>query len=301
MKILGLQDLKNYTSNSIITIGFFDGVHLGHQMIINTMVKEAKKNDLKSVVISFDDSILKRFKMTSNIYTLKEKEKYLKEMGVDYLLLLKDDDNVINYSAFEFKNEVLDKLKTKIVVSGSEFSFAKNKEGNATFIKEKTNYRLIEVGDVFVDNIKVSSTYIRNLLKDGNITLANELLYANVYVRSRVKRGKQIGRTLHFNTANLSVSKEKMLLKQGVYFGRVYYLKNKYYAIVNIGNNPTIAKNNKITMEVHILDFNEDIYGKNLTVFLDFYNREEIKFDNRELLEKQINKDKEKCREYYNL
>lgn len=301
MKILGLQDLKNYTSNSIITIGFFDGVHLGHQMIINTMVKEAKKNDLKSVVISFDDSILKRFKMTSNIYTLKEKEKYLKEMGVDYLLLLKDDDNVINYSAFEFKNEVLDKLKTKIVVSGSEFSFAKNKEGNATFIKEKTNYRLIEVGDVFVDNIKVSSTYIRNLLKDGNITLANELLYANVYVRSRVKRGKQIGRTLHFNTANLSISKEKMLLKQGVYFGRVYYLKNKYYAIVNIGNNPTIAKNNKITMEVHILDFNEDIYGKNLTVFLDFYNREEIKFANRELLEKQINKDKEKCREYYNL
>ena len=301
MKILGLQDLKNYTSNSIITIGFFDGVHLGHQMIINTMVKEAKKNDLKSVVISFDDSILKRFKMTSNIYTLKEKEKYLKEMGVDYLLLLKDDDNVINYSAFEFKNEVLDKLKTKIVVSGSEFNFAKNKEGNATFIKEKTNYRLIEVGDVFVDNIKVSSTYIRNLLKDGNITLANELLYANVYVRSRVKRGKQIGRTLHFNTANLSISKEKMLLKQGVYFGRVYYLKNKYYAIVNIGNNPTIAKNNKITMEVHILDFNQDIYGKILTVFLDFYNREEIKFDNRKLLENQIKKDKEKCREYYNL
>ena len=193
MKLIDLNDLKNFKDNSVITIGFFDGLHKGHQVILSTLSSLAKKNNYKSVIISFDESVLDLFKMSKNICSVTQKLDSFKAFDIDYVLLLKVSDNFMGLSAKEFIDNYLEKLNTKIVVCGSDFSFAKNKEGNIDYVKKHTNYDIVSVDDEYVNDIKISSTYIRNLLNNGNITLANSLLYEDFNIVSKVIQGKKIG------------------------------------------------------------------------------------------------------------
>ena len=298
MKILDLKDLNHYSENSCVTLGFFDGIHLGHQAILNTLVNKAKINNLKSVVITFDDSVLQLFKMSKNIISTADKLSYLSELGVDYVLLLKTSDNFMGLSAIEFKKQVLDKLNCKVLVSGNDLSFARKKEGNVNFLKENSNYEINIVDDVYVDFNKISSTYIRSLLLDGKVDKVNKLLYKPYSITSNVIEGFKIGRTIGFKTANINVTSSCYLLKHGVYFGKIIIEDKEYKTMVNVGINPTINSNEDLKVEAHILDFDLDVYYKYVKLIPEKYYREEVKFEKLEDLKNQLQIDLINLRSY---
>ena len=203
MKILDLKDLKNLKKNSVVTLGFFDGIHKAHEVILSSLVNISKENNYNSVVITFSDDILNLFKMSNNITSLNDKLEVFKNMDIDYVIVLKKSDNFMSLTAKEFINQYLKPINCKTIVCGSDFSFAKNKEGNINYIKENTDYNVILIDDIYDENNnKISSTYIRKLLKDGNVSLANKYLYKNFKIDSKVISGKEIGRTIGFKTAN---------------------------------------------------------------------------------------------------
>ena len=292
MKILDLKDLNNLKDNSVVTLGFFDGIHLGHQAILNALVNKAKILNYKSVVITFSDDVLNLFKMNNNIMLLNDKLNCFEKLNVDYVLVLKVSDNFMSLTAKDFIDCYLEKLNTKLLICGSDFSFAKNKEGNIDYIKNNTNYEIVEIDDVYYNNDKISSTYIRKLLNDGNITKANKLLFKPFSLESKVIGGKEIGRTIGFKTANLIINNPAKLLKHGVYFGVVSFENNSYKAMINVGFNPTVnSQLDDLKVEVHILDFNKNLYDKSINVTFLHFHRNEMKFDSLEDLKRQLDKD----------
>ena len=291
MKILDLNDLKNFSNNTCVTLGFFDGMHLGHQHIFNTLINECKNNNYKSVDITFDDSSLNLFKMTKNINSLEDKFAVFEQYGIDYIVLLKTKDNFMNLTANQFIETYLNPLNCKCVICGSELTFAKNKEGNMEYLLNNTDYKIISVDDVYVNDIKISSTYIRKLITQGQIDLANSLLYKPFSITSSVINGHKIGRSIGFKTANIKVNDSCNLLKHGVYFGKVI-INNKYYkSMINVGINPTVNIDNNLKIEAHILDFDDEIYNDNITIIFNKYHREEISFKSLEELKKQLDND----------
>jgi len=291
MKKLDLADLKNFKDNSVVTLGFFDGIHLAHQEILNNLVNYAKQNNYKSVVITFDDSILKLFKITDSIFTTIRKKEILETFDIDYIIELSINDNFMGLLPDEFVKQYLDRLNCKCIVCGTDFSFGKDKLGNAKFIKENTNIELIEVPDLYDEDIKISSTYIRRLLRSGDIERANALLIEPFSITSKVVHGKQIGKTINYKTCNLELTDQSKLLKPGVYFSEVFDGNIIYYGITNVGYNPTISNDNELTIETHLLDVDMDFYGKELTVSFLKYLREDYKFNSIDELKEQIKLD----------
>ena len=291
MRILDLSELKNYKENSCVTIGFFDGLHLGHKKIINSLINNEKNNNLKSVVITFSDDVLSYFKVSNPIFPLKNKIEFFESLNIDYLLVLSIKDNFVNLDANSFLNKILKPLNCKKIVCGNDFSFAKNKEGNTEFIKNNTNIDIEIVDDVYFNNNKVSSSYIRMLLLNGKVDIANKLLLHPFFIESKVIKGKQIGRTINFKTANLEINDSCYLLKNGVYFGKIIVLNKEYEALINVGINPTINDENNLKIEANILNFNEDIYDDKITAIFTLFKREELKFNSLIDLKNQIEKD----------
>ena len=291
MKILDLKDLKNLKDNTCVTLGFFDGMHLGHQKILSVLSTTAKENGLKSLVITFAEDVLNLFKMTKSIVSLEEKLSAIKSFNIDYVLVLKVEDNFMGLSAFAFKEQVLDMINTKYVICGTDFSFARKKEGNVEFLKKNSNYHIIQVDDVIIGNDKVSSTFIRNLILNGNVNKANQLLYKPFSINSYVVNGLKIGRNIGFKTANLRITDSCYLLKQGVYFGYITYKNKNYKTMINVGINPTINLNDDLKIEAHILDFSEDIYDEKITLTFLTYYRDEKKFESLDDLRNQLSID----------
>ena len=293
MKLIDLNDLKNFKDNSVITIGFFDGLHVGNQVIFNTLKSISKEKNYKSVVITFDESVLSLFKMSKQICSVSSKLQAMKENGIDYVLLLKVSDNFMSLSAFDFIERYLNPLNCKSIVCGSDFSFGKNKQGNIEFLRKHSDYEIVSVDDVIIDDKKISSTYIRNLLTNGEVKLANSLLYKNFNIESEIIHGKQIGRTIGFKTANLKVTDSIHLLKKGVYFGYAIIFNKKYKAMINVGVNPTIDDSNNLKVEAHILSFEDDIYLQNIDIEFLHYHRNEMTFNSLDELKKQLDIDKD--------
>ena len=291
MKILDLKDLKNLKDNTCVTLGFFDGMHLGHQKILSVLSSTAKENDLKSLVIKFAEDVLNLFKMTKSIVSIEEKLSAIASFNIDYVLVLKVTDNFMGLSAIEFKEQVLDMINTKYVICGSDFSFARKKEGNIEFLRNNSNYNIIQVDDVIINGDKVSSTFIRNLISNGNVDKANQLLFKSFSNNSSVENGLKSGRNIGFKTANLKITDSCYLLKQGVYFGYVSYNNKDYKAMINVGINPTINLNDNLKIEAHILDFSEEIYNEKISLTFLTYYREEKKFENLDELRNQLSID----------
>jgi len=303
MKILhGFSGVSDEFKGAIATIGNFDGVHLGHQQIFRKIVQEARQNQSKSVVITFDPhpkSILHPDKRPFYLLTtLDEKLKLIESLEVDGVMLIPFSLEFSKTTAKDFVCQILwEQLRIKKIFIGHDYTFGKGKEGNEEFLArygKKLGFQVDVTNAVKVGEIIISSTRIRNAILDGDVITAGALLGRPYNLKSSVTGGHKRGTQLGFPTANLEP--EKILLPpEGVYAVAVELKKNRYQGVLNIGSNPTFG-NKELTVELHILDFQADIYGEELEIFFIDRIRGEVRFDSPESLVNQIRHDVTRAR-----
>lgn len=277
--------------NLSLALGYFDGVHLGHQSVIKNTVDFAHQNGNKSAVITFSDHPCCYFwgVCPKYILTPKEREEKIAELGVDYLYEL-DFESISGLTAEDYLKDILVKYFTPSSIStGWNHNFGYKKSGNVKFLAQnakKFDYTYFELPPQKIENEVISSTSIRKLLSTGKIEKANAMLGYNFLIKGKVIKGNQIGRTIGFKTANLIYPPELIDLPFGVYSVDTQYGK----AIANFGTRPTVDGKGTL-LEVHILDFDKDIYGENITVKFNKMIRTEKKFPSLDALKIQIKTD----------
>ncbi|MGD9677164.1 MAG: bifunctional riboflavin kinase/FAD synthetase [Vulcanibacillus sp.] len=289
-------NIKYKQSPNIMAIGYFDGVHLGHQKVISKALERAKENNIICSVMIFEPhphEIIGVTNKVEKITPINSKINQLKKLGVNICYIVKFTKNFANTSPRNFIDEILIQLNVKGIVVGYDFTFGKNGSGNPETLKElsKNIYTVDIIEPYFLSNIKISSTRIRDCLISGNITDANKMLGRSYSFKGKVVHGDGRGRDIGFPTVNLELIDDYSKIKNGVYTVNVKYNGNKLLGVMNVGYRPTFSPDNVIKYEVYIIDFNEEIYGQELEVELLYYLREEKKYSNIEDLKKQINID----------
>ena len=296
------KGLKNALSShpSILTLGTFDGIHQGHRTIISKLTSESKKHDLKSIILTFfpHPRNIVGSKKIKSISTIDEKIQIFSELDLDELIIQNFNKSFSEMGAEEFIKLLVNNLNLKKIIVGYNHRFGKNRSADINVLRDfstKYDFEVIEIKAFEVEKIKISSTKIRSAINDGNIDICNNYLGYNFNINGIVVKGKSIGKSIGFPTANINVAEEyKIIPKNGVYLVRCFFEKNKFYGMMNIGYNPTFGSNEK-TIEVNIFDFSGDLYDKNIRIeFLKFI-RDEIKFDNAEELQNQLINDRENC------
>jgi len=290
---------------SIVTIGTFDGVHAGHRTIINRIINLAKKRNGQSVLITFEPH--PRFLINPQhrlklLTTLEEKKSLLEKLGLHHLVIAPFTKEFANQEAKNYVEDFLiKKIKPSVLVIGYDHHFGKGRSGNFNLLKqyaEQGHFQLEEISKQLVEDAHVSSTTIRKALELGDVREANNLLQSNFQLSGEVIIGDQKGRTIEFPTANLQISSDKKLIPpNGVYAVRAFIKNQCFSAVMNIGFRPTVTDKPELRLEVHLIDFDEDIYGENLKVEFIERIRAEKKFNSFEDLKKQIELDCESARE----
>ena len=300
MKIYhGIEDFKRL-DYAVVTSGTFDGVHVGHQKILSRLKEIARKSNGETVLITFWPH--PRFVLYPEqtdlklLNTFEEKADLLREQGIDHLLRIPFTKEFSKLTSKEFiRNILINTIGTKKLVIGYDHRFGKNREGSFEHLKENASIYGFDVEEISrqdIDNVGVSSTKIRTALMEGDVTTGTELLGRPYSIRGRVVKGEKIGRILGFPTANLEVdSQHKLIPADGSYAVKVHHRNQELQGMLNIGFRPTVNGKTK-TIEAHIFNFNEDIYGE--TISIDFIRRirDEIKFTDVEELKKQLASDK---------
>lgn len=290
------NELKKFENENVIALGAFDGLHIAHKYLINKTIEFAKINNISSMVCTFTNlpKRVVQHKKPLRILQKKKKELLIDEFGIDYLVTLEFDEYIRNMSHTDFiKDFLIDKLNAKIIVVGYDYRFGKNREGDINILKkyaDEYNYSVYVVDKFMMDNNVVSSTLIREKLSQGDIKFSNLLLGRKYSLIGKVKKGKQLGKIFGFPTANLFIKDENIILKSGVYITNTLINNKIYNSITNIGNNPTFNEK-RIVVETYIFDFNEVIYDEQIEVFFIDFIREEIKFNSKDELIKQIDSD----------
>lgn len=292
---------KNYNefkgSNTCLAIGAFDGLHKGHQLIINKAIEAARENNYPAAVLSFFPhplEIIDGKNPPPAVVSRQQKISLLQEMGIDYYFEQKFDQEFSQLRAEQFVNNILlDKIKVNTVVVGDDFRFAYKNEANVEILSkmaELHDFQAKIITQLHDSDDRISSTRIRALLKNGKIETAARLLGRPYQVCGKVIHGKKRGRKLGFPTANLKLETNYVLPPEGVYAVKVYYDQQEYTAAANIGYNPTF-NNHDISFEVYLLDFEKNIYGERLCVDLIEFIRGERQFKNKEELINQMQQD----------
>ena len=295
-------DEFNSTDYTILTIGTFDGVHLGHQKVLERLTKEAKNNNLKSTVLTFfphPRTVLNPNKPLKLINSVNERTDLLSKSKIDNLIIHPFDKSFSELDPEKYVLEILvKKLKAKIILIGYDHKFGKNRTADINDLKmygEKYGFKVIEIKAEEISNIAISSTKIRKAISEGDISTAKEYLGYDVSLSGKIVHGRSIGRTIGFPTANVEVSEGyKLLPKNGVYLIQSIINKKQVFGMMNIGVKPTLIESSK-TIEINFFDFEGDLYDKNIRVDIKQFIRDEIKFDSLELLKSQIQKDKINC------
>lgn len=298
-----ISELSNLT-NSIVTIGTFDGVHLGHQKIIKRLVELKEKQGGKVVLFTFDPhprKILFPEQLDLKLITATpEKCELFQKFGVDYVLVFPFTREFSQMNASDYVSDIIVKgLKTKTLVIGYDHRFGSNREGNIETLKhlsEVYNFNIEEIPAQEINQLNVSSTRIRKAINEGDIKTANAFLGYPFFISGAVIKGKQLGRTIGYPTANIFIEDaDKLLPKMGVYAVKVFIGSNSFKGMLNIGLNPTTDFDNKIKIEVNIFDFDRDIYGEILKVEFIKRIRDEQKFTNLDELKIALANDKMAC------
>ena len=306
-----LEDISAFESDSpvFLTQGTFDGVHLGHQKILKKLVADAQAANGVSVLLTFfphprlvlypDDNELKM------LNTLDEKIHKVERMGLDYLIILPFTKELSRTTAEMFTRDVLvNKLDVSKLIIGYDHRFGKNREGSLEQMRafsEIYDFEVEEIPAQDVDDSIISSTKIRRALLAGDVKTANASLGESYQLTGTVVRGNQRGRVLGYPTANIDLDANyKLIPSFGVYGVRVTYAGTQYYGMLNIGYNPTF-ENTERRIEVHIFDFDLEIYQEEITLELDYYVREEHKFSGPEELKQQLKLDEQEVRGLYHI
>ena len=294
-----IQNFHFQTKKNIITIGTFDGVHLGHKSILEKLKHATQNNQYESLVLTFfphPRMVLQQDSSIKLLNTIDEKATLLEKYGIDNLIIHPFDEAFSNLTAEEFVKDILvDKLNIHKIIIGYDHRFGKNRTADIndliTFGK-KYSFEVEQINAHEIDEIAISSTKIRKALLDGNIKLANQYLGYPYFISGIVVEGKKIGRTIGFPTANIQINENyKLLPKNGVYVVSSEIDNVLYFGMMNIGKNPTIGENDQ-SIEVHFFNLNEDIYNKNLQILILEHIREEQKFNSLSELQVQLDKDK---------
>lgn len=299
MKIF--DSIKSFKSSNqtIVTLGTFDGVHLGHKSILNKLKEASKNSDDESLVLTFfphPRMILEQDTDIKLLNTIEEKAELLNNFGIDNLIIQKFDNTFSQLEPEDFVKQVLvDQFNIKKIIIGYDHRFGKNRAADIHDLinfGEKYNFEVEQISAQEIDDVSVSSTKIRTALKEGNITLANEYLGYTYFLNGIVVQGKQLGRTISYPTANIRVTESyKLIPAIGVYAAYIIVDGQKYFGMINIGTNPTLG-DNPITIEMNIFDFNQDIYGKKVTIGFIEKIREQQKFNSLDELKVALKNDK---------
>ena len=283
--------------NTVVTIGNFDGLHIGHQKLIKYTKFYSKEYNLKSVVLSFYPHPIKFLRNIEFdlISPKEEKRNIIESYFIDYYVEYSFDEHLSNNTAKDFIEFYLyKKLNCKFLIVGEDYKLGKDgllDKSKLEAICNLYNIKLKVVPTLFNNNKKISSTEIKINIKNNNLNLVRELLGRPYSIYGKVEKGAKLGRTIGFPTINLKIPENKVLLVNGVYFTNTL-INNKYYdSVTNIGVKPTIGGKNDKTIETYIIDFNQDIYDNYVTILFYDFIRKEIKFKNIDELKKQIKHD----------
>lgn len=295
-----IHSLSNYqhTENTVVTIGTFDGVHIGHQKIIEQVVETAKKLGTKSVLLTFfphPRMVLQQNASIELINTIDERAELLSKTGLDYLIIHPFSIEFSRLIALDFVRKILvNQLNTSKLIIGYDHHFGKNREGNLEQLTEYShlyNFEVEEIPAQDINDVSVSSTKIRKALSDKNIKTANKYLGYHFMLNGTVVNGKQLGGKIGFPTANISIKEDyKLIPKMGVYVVKSKIDNNTIFGMMNIGFRPTLEGKHQ-TIEVHFFNFEKDLYNQNLTIEILYFLRDEEKFDSVEKLILQLKED----------
>ena len=288
--------------NAVITIGTFDGVHMGHRQLIYKLKEEAEKAGGESVIITFHPHPRKVVSSAilgiRLINTMEEKLELLTELGIDHVVVVPFTEVFANQSAEEYiKNFLIDKFHPHTIIIGYDHRFGRDRTGDYRLLEKhmaEYNYRLKEIPKHILDNISISSTNIREAILHGDIHTAETLLGYQFFFSGTVVHGDKLGRKLGYPTANLKITnEEKLIPANGIYavYVQTENTTDRLKGMMSIGFRPTVDGKKRV-IEVNLFDFDKEIYDQTLKVFLKKYLREEVKFNNLEELVKQIDQDK---------
>lgn len=291
---MGVYFELNENKNTALALGFFDGVHFAHQTLIKKTVELAQKNGIKSALITFLDSpfYILTGKNPSYITLLDDKINLIQNLGVDDIYVLDFNKYKLMEADDYIHNVLIEHFHPKFIVTGFNHRFGANKKGDSKLLSSfNHDFNYVEINPIYENDILISSTNIKKFISDGEIELANKMLNRNFSIKGTVIKGQEIARTLGYRTANIILGNKLIKPKYGVYFGYSYYKNTKYPSLINFGIRPSVDKNLVETLEVHLLNFNKNLYGEELKVEFETFRRGEIKFSNIEELKNQINSD----------
>ena len=305
-KTIKLEDYSNKIK-TVITIGTFDGVHIGHQKIIKRLVKNAKNDNLKSIVLTFfphPRMVLQKDANIKLINTIDEKAKLFENLRLDFLVVKEFTKEFSRLTALEFVRDILvNKLNVSQIIIGYDHQFGRNRTANIDDLREYGEiyeFKITEITAQDIDEVTISSTKIRNALNEGDIETANTFLGYNFMLTGTIVRGKGLGKQIGFPTANLQIEEDyKLIPKNGVYVVKSYINEETIFGMMNIGTNPTVGGKFQ-SIEIHFFDFDQDIYGEKIKIELLKRLRDEQKFESLEILQKQLHKDKSIAIDYIN-
>lgn len=300
--VVTVQSISNYDKKhfTAITIGTFDGVHVGHRKILERLINDAKESNLQSTVLTFyphPRMVLQKDADLKLLNTIEEKQKILAELGLDYLIIHPFSKAFSRLSALEFVRDILvNALRARKIVIGYDHRFGRNRNANIQDLITFGNTFEFEVEEIpaqLIDDVSVSSTKIRKALESGDIKTANAFLGYSYMLTGTIKKGKGLGKQMDFPTANLHIEESyKLIPKNGVYVVKSVLEGETYYGMMNIGFNPTVD-GTSISKEVHFFNYDDNLYGEKIQVQLIDRIRDEYKFDSLEQLREQLIKDRE--------
>lgn len=302
----GLQEIQS-ENKTVVTIGSFDGVHLAHRKIIELVKAEAQNLGLESAVITFWPHPRTVLSSSPNqiqlLSTPNEKLFFFEQLGIDHLYIIPFTKEFSNWSAQYFVEEILiSRLKTQKIILGFDHHFGKNREGNLEYLRlnnEKFGIDVESIEEQMIHDSTISSSQIRQYLNEGKVVEANELLGYNYQFTGKVVKGNQQGRTIGFPTANIDIEEGyKLIPANGVYIVDVSIAGQNFRGIMNIGFRPTVDGFNR-KIEVHIFEFDQDIYDQFITIKMQLKIRDEQKFESLTLLKNQIELDKNRALDFF--
>ncbi len=307
MKIFNSINDFSCTKKTVLTLGTFDGVHIGHRKILEKVTHNTENGKEESLVLTFfphPRMVLQDQSEVKLLNTISEKIDLLEKIGIQNLVIHPFDEKFSKLSAQEFVKTVLvDQFHIKKIIIGHDHRFGRNRTANIDDLIAFGKQYDFEVEQISVQEIKdvsISSTKIRNALMEGNMDLANEYLGYEYFLTGTVFKGKQLGRTIGFPTANLITEKEyKLIPRNGVYVVKSILNHKTVYGMMNIGFNPTVAGKN-LSIEINYFDFEADLYEQEIRVSILKYLRPEQKFGSVDLLKEQLAKDKNSALDYLN-